>query len=201
MGTVYSLKELAELGAAAKRLGLRVHMDGARFANAVASLDVAPGEIIRAAQVDVLCFGGAKMGLPVGEAVLFFDRRLAADFAYRCKQSGQLASKMRFLTAPWLGLLADSAWLKHARHANAMATRLADELQTIADVELLHPVDANAVFASLPANVHQFLAGRGWKYYTFIGLGSARFMCSWATTPACVDALIDDVRAAVAAGA
>lgn len=201
MGTVYSLEELAELGAAAKRLGLRVHMDGARFANAVASLDIPPGEIIRAAQVDVLCFGGAKIGLPVGEAVLFFDRRLAADFAYRCKQSGQLASKMRFLTAPWLGLLADSAWLKHARHANAMATRLADELQTFADVELLHPVDANAVFASLPANVHQFLAGRGWKYYTFIGLGSARFMCSWATTPACVDALIDDVRAAVAAGA
>jgi threonine aldolase len=200
MGTVYSLGELAELGAAAKRLGLRVHMDGARFANAVAALDVSPGEIIRAGRIDVLCFGGAKIGLPVGEAVLFFDQRLAADFAYRCKQAGQLASKMRFLTAPWLGLLSDSAWLTHARHANAMAARLAKGLRSVPGVELLHPVDANAVFASLPANVHRFLAGRGWKYYTFIGLGSARFMCSWATTPTWVDALIDDVRAAVAAG-
>ncbi|QDT72316.1 threonine aldolase family protein [Lacipirellula limnantheis] len=194
MGTVYSLKELAQLGAAAKRLGLRVHMDGARFANAVASLDAAPGDIIRAAQVDVLCFGGAKIGLPVGEAVLFFDRRLAADFAYRCKQAGQLASKMRFLTAPWLGLLSDSAWLKHARHGNAMAARLAAGLSATPGVDLLHPPDANAVFASLPAAVHQRLNQRGWRYYTFIGLGSARFMCSWATTTAEVDALLHDIR-------
>jgi len=195
MGTVYSLAELAELGAVAKRLGLRVHMDGARFSNAVASLDVPPGEIVRAAQIDVLCFGGAKIGLPIGEAVLFFDRRLAADFAYRCKQAGQLASKMRFLTAPWLGLLAESAWLKHARHGNAMAARLAAGLQQIPGVELLHPTNANAVFASLPGVVHQNLAERGWRYYTFIGLGSARFMCSWATTTAEVDALLSDVRA------
>jgi threonine aldolase len=196
MGTVYSLAELAELGEAAKRLGLRVHMDGARFANAVAALDVPPGEIIRAAQVDVLCLGGAKIGLPVGEAVLFFDRRLAEDFAYRCKQAGQLASKMRFLTAPWLGLLAESAWLKHARHGNAMGARLAGGLSEIAGVQLLHPTDANAVFALLSERVHQHLAKRGWRYYTFIGQGSARFMCSWATTEVEVDALLGDIRAA-----
>ena len=196
MGTVYSLAELAELGATAKRLGLRVHMDGARFANAVAALDVPPGEIVRAAKVDVLCFGGAKIGLPIGEAVLFFDRKLAADFAYRCKQAGQLASKMRFLTAPWLGLLAESAWLKHARHGNAMAARLAESLKKIPGVEILHSTDANAVFASLPDGVHRGLAARGWHYYTFIGPGSARFMCSWATTAAEVEALLRDARAA-----
>jgi threonine aldolase len=200
MGTVYSLAELNELGAAAKRLGLRVHMDGARFANAVASLEVPPGEIVRAAQVDVLCLGGAKIGLPVGEAVLFFDRRLAADFAYRCKQAGQLASKMRFLTAPWLGLLTESAWLRHACQGNAMAARLADGLKDMAGVKLLHPIDANAVFALLPEKVHRHLAERGWRYYTFIGQGSARFMCSWATTVAEVDALLGDVRAATCDG-
>lgn len=200
MGTVYSLAELNELGAAAKRLGLRVHMDGARFANAVATLDVPPGEIVRAAQVDVLCLGGAKIGLPVGEAVLFFDRRLAADFAYRCKQAGQLASKMRFLTAPWLGLLTESAWLRHARQGNAMAARLADGLRDMAGVKLLHPIDANAVFALLPEKVHRHLAERGWRYYTFIGQGSARFMCSWATTVAEVDALLCDIRAATSDG-
>jgi len=200
MGTVYSLAELAQLGATAKRLGLRVHMDGARFANAVASLDVSPGEIVRAAHVDVLCFGGAKMGLPVGEAVLFFDRRLAADFAYRCKQAGQLASKMRFLTAPWLGLLAEGAWLRHARQSNAMAAKLAAGFNETTGVELLHPIDANAVFAVLPEKVHQYLAKRGWRYYTFIGQGSARFMCSWTTTAAEVDALLGDVRTALNAG-
>ena len=196
MGTVYSLAELAELGDAAKRLGLRVHMDGARFANAVASLQAAPGEIVNAGRVDVLCLGGAKIGLPIGEAVLFFDRKLAADFAYRCKQAGQLASKMRFLTAPWLGLLTDSAWLRHARQGNAMAARLAEGLAGIPGVELLHPADANAVFAALSPKVHRHLAERGWKYYTFIGLGSARFMCSWATTEDDVDALLGDIRAA-----
>jgi threonine aldolase len=199
MGTVYTLEELAKLREAAKRLGLRMHMDGARFANAVAALDVSPGDIVRAAGVDVLCLGGAKIGLPVGEAVLFFDRRLAEDFAFRCKQAGQLASKMRFLTAPWLGLLADSAWLKHAQHGNAMAARLADGLSALGGIELLHPTDANAVFAHLPPAVHRRLADRGWRYYTFIGQGSARFMCSWATTIADVDALLGDIRAAIGA--
>lgn len=196
LGTVYTLDELAQLSDAARRHRLRIHMDGARFANAVAALGVEPGEIVRAAQVDVLCLGGAKIGLAVGEAVLFFDRGLAADFAYRCKQAGQLASKMRFLTAPWLGLLADGAWLRHARHGNAMATRLSQGLRAIAGVDLLHATDANAVFAHLPAAVHAALAAQGWRYYTFIGQGSARFMCSWATSEAEVDALLHDIREA-----
>jgi threonine aldolase len=197
LGTVYSLEQLRELGQTARRLRLRVHVDGARFANAVAALDASPAEIIRESSADVLCLGGTKIGLPVGEAVVFFDRKLADDFAYRCKQAGQLASKMRFLTAPWLGLLESDAWLRYARHANQMAARLSRGLQAVGGVQLLYPTEANAVFASLPTDVHEQLSARGWRYYTFIGQGAARFMCSWATTEADVDALLADVRAAV----
>lgn len=107
---------------------------------------------------------------------------------------------MRFLTAPWLGLLAEGAWLRHARQSNAMAAKLAAGFNETTGVELLHPIDANAVFAVLPEKVHQYLAKRGWRYYTFIGQGSARFMCSWTTTAAEVDALLGDVRTALNAG-
>lgn len=195
LGTVYSMAELEELGRLAKRLRLRVHLDGARFANAVAALQASPAEIVRRGQVDVLCLGGTKIGLPVGEAVVFFDCELAHEFAYRCKQAGQLASKMRFLTAPWLGMLRDGAWLRYAARANAMARRLSEGLAAIPGVELMYPTEANAVFASLPAETHQRLQSRGWHYYTFIGQGAARFMCSWATMEAEVDALVSDARA------
>ena len=194
VGTVYRLDEVAAISACAREHGLRVHMDGARFANAVASLDVAPAELTWKVGVDVLCFGGTKMGLPVGEAVVFFDRRLSEDFAYRCKQAGQLASKMRFLSAPWLGILQDDAWLRHARHANAMAQRLAAGLQAVPGAKLMFPVEANSVFCELPPAVLGGLRERGWRFYTFIGAGGARFMCGWDTLPESVDALLADVR-------
>ena len=197
-GLVYSLDEIRAISATCRALGLRLHMDGARFANACASLGCSPAEMTWKAGVDLLCFGGTKNGMAVGEAVIFFDRELAADFDYRCKQAGQLASKMRFLTAPWLGVLTDSVWLKHAAHANAMAQRLSKGLSQIRGVTLLHPTDVNGVFASLPDKCHRTLAERGWKYYTFFGRGSARFMCSWATTEADVDLLLADIRTAIA---
>lgn len=128
-----------------------MHMDGARFANAVASLGCAPKEITWQAGVDVLCFGGTKNGMAVGEAVVFFNRDLAAEFDYRCKQAGQLASKMRYLSAPWVGMLQDGAWLRHARHANTMAEYLEKSLRDLPGVKLLFPRQANAVFAELPA--------------------------------------------------
>ncbi|MFO1344990.1 MAG: low specificity L-threonine aldolase [Rhodocyclaceae bacterium] len=195
VGTVYRPAEVAAIAELAHARGLRVHMDGARFANAVASLGVSPADVTWRAGVDVLCFGGTKMGLPVGEAVVFFDRRLSEDFAYRCKQAGQLASKMRFLSAPWLGMLEGDVWLHHARHANAMARRLADGLATLPGAKLLFPVEANGVFAELPAAAIAGLRTRGWRFYTFIGAGGARFMCAWDTTPARVDALLADLRA------
>jgi threonine aldolase len=194
MGTVYSAGELDAVSETARRLGLRLHMDGARFANAVATLDVSPKEITWKVGVEVLCFGGTKNGMPVGDAIVFFDRELAEDFAYRCKQAGQLHSKMRFIAAPWIGLLESGAWLEHARHANACAQRLEAGLRAVEGVEILAPTEANAVFAQLPGVVEEGLRQRGWRFYTFIGEGGARFMCSWETKEEDVAALLDDVR-------
>jgi len=105
LGTVYTREEIRAIGSRASTFGLRVHMDGARFANAVASLGLLPKEITWQAGVDVLCLGGTKNGTHAGEAVVFFDRDLAREFDYRCKQAGQLCSKMRFLAVPWVGML------------------------------------------------------------------------------------------------
>jgi threonine aldolase len=200
LGTVYSVEEVRAIAAIAKRRHLKLHMDGARFANAVATLGCHPSDITWRAGVDVLCFGGTKNGLPVGEAVVFFDRALSEDFAYRVKQAGQLASKMRFISAPWLGLLENDTWLANARHANAMAQRLYQALRPITGVELLHPPQANAVFAKLPPAAITRLRTEGWRFYEFIAGGGCRFMCSWDTRPESVDALAADIAAASAAG-
>ncbi len=106
-------------------------MDGARFANAVAALGCSPADLSWRAGVDVLCFGGVKNGLAAGEAVLFFDKALAHEFEWRVKQAGQLNSKMRLVAAPWVGLLESDVWLKNARHANAMARRLAERIAKV----------------------------------------------------------------------
>jgi len=194
VGTVYQPDELRAIADTAHELGLRVHMDGARFANAVAGLGLSPADVSWRAGVDVLCFGGTKMGLPVGEAVVFFDRRLSEDFAYRCKQAGQLASKMRFLSAPWLGILENGAWLRHAAHANAMARRLAAGLAEGTGWPALFPVQANGVFVRLPIRIEEGLRARGWLFYNFIGAGGVRLMCGWDTAPETVDRLLDDIR-------
>ena len=193
VGTVYSVDEVRAISAVAKRLGLKIHMDGARFANAVATLGVHPADITWRAGVDVLVFGGTKNGLPVGEAVVFFDKALAEDFAYRLKQAGQLASKMRFISAPWLGLLDDDVWLKNARHANAMAQRFYDHIKDLPQAEVLFEPQANGVFVELPQDVITGLRAKGWLFYTFIGEGGCRFMCSWDLLPETVDRLADDM--------
>ena len=196
LSTVYSIDELAAIGETCRRHDLRLHMDGARFANAVAALGASPREITRDVGVDALCLGGTKNGMGVGEAVVFFDASLAEEFAYRCKQAGQLASKMRYLTAPWVGLLEHGAWLGNARHANAAAARLESGLRGIPGIEVLGERQANAVFARLPADIAEGLRAKGWQFYNFIGAGGCRFMCSWATTDADVDAFLADARAA-----
>lgn len=190
LGTVYTPEEVKAVGETARKLNLLFHMDGARFANAVASLNVAPKEITWQAGVDVLCLGGTKNGLPSGEAIIYFDRKLAEDFAYRCKQAGQLASKMRFISAPWVGILRDDVWLRHAANANARAKQLAAGLQGIEGIEIIAPTEANAVFAELPLRVQKGLRERGWRFYTFIGTGGARFMCPWNTSESDVEALV-----------
>jgi threonine aldolase len=195
VGTVYSLAEQRELASMARHFDLRVHMDGARFANAVVSLGLSPAEVTWRSGVDVLCFGGSKNGLAVGEAVVFFNLELAREFDYRCKQGGQLASKMRFLSAPWVGMLQDGAWLKHARHSNAMAKRLEAAIKDLPGVSVSYPVQTNAVFARIPDPVVESLHQRGWHFYTRVGgWDESRLMCSWDTTPEDVDAFAADLK-------
>src|ERR1700683_5071764 len=129
LGTVYQTHELEAIHEIAQRHGLVMHLDGARFANAVASLGASPKAVTWQTGVDVLCFGGTKLGMANCEAVIFFNRDLAREFDYRCKQAGQLASKMRFLAAGWGWGLGSGGWLKYARHANRCATLLASRFE------------------------------------------------------------------------
>jgi threonine aldolase len=198
LGTVYSVDELAAVGELACRLGLKFHMDGSRFANAVASLGVAPKEITWQVGVDVLCCGGAKNGMALGEAVIFFNRELAAEFDYRCKQAGQLAAKMRFLAAPWVGMLEGDAWLRHAAHANRCARAIEEGALEIPGVRAMFPCQANSVFLEMPPAILEGMRRRGWHFYTFIGSGGARFMCSWETREEDIAALLADLRAVAA---
>lgn len=194
LGTLYDLDELAAIGAIAHHYGLKVHMDGARFANAVAAMNKTPAELTWKNGVDVLCFSGTKNGLAYGEAVLFFDKSLAADFDYRCKQAGQLASKMRFIAAPWVGLLETGAWLSNADHANRCAAYLEQQLLKIAGIELIVPRQANAIFVKLPEATITYLQQRGWRFYTFIGVGGVRLVCSWNTITERIDEFIRDIQ-------
>lgn len=192
-GRVYSLAELDAISEVCKEHNLLLHMDGARLANACASLGCKPAEITWKKGVDVLCFGGTKNGMAVGEAVLFFDRKLAGDFDYRCKQAGQLASKMRFLSAPWVGLLESGAWLRNAEHANRCARYFAKQVENIPGVRLVGPVEANSAFLVAGEDRLNRLRARGWKFYTFIG-GAARIMFAWDTDLARVDTFCRDLK-------
>jgi threonine aldolase len=194
-GTLYSAGEIAAISQLAKNHGLNVHVDGARFANAVAASGMTPAELSWKAGVDVLCCGGTKSGMGFGEAVVFFDRQISAEFAYRSKQAGQLASKMRYLSAPWLAMLKDGAWTRHAQHANVCARNLAKKISAVPGVTIRHPVDVNAIFVDMPEAMHAKLEAAGWHYYRFFG-GSARLMCSWATLEEDIDALVRDVAEA-----
>ncbi|MFO1308154.1 MAG: aminotransferase class V-fold PLP-dependent enzyme [Burkholderiales bacterium] len=198
LGTVYAPAELAALADAAHARGLRVHLDGARFANAVAALGCAPADLAQRAGVDVLAFGGTKNGLPLGEALVFFDAGLADEFARRRKQAGHLVSKMRFLAAPWIATLEGGRWLAHAAHANAMARRLSAALVRVPGTRLVAPTEANGVFVDLPKRTIDGLRERGWRFYVFVGETGCRFMCAWDTRVEDVDRLAGDVAALVA---
>jgi len=193
-GTTYSVDELRTLTEFARSHHLHVHLDGARFSNAVASLGVSPAEITWKAGVDVMSFGLTKLGVGVGEAVVFFDRDLAEELDYRCKQAGQLASKMRFLTAGWCGLLRNNTWIEIARRANAHAQILREQLSLVPGVDLLFPTQANAVFARFPQHVNAAMASKGWHYYELAGIGDSRLMCSWATCKEDIFAFVNDLR-------
>lgn len=193
LGTVYTTDELLAISDGTHRRGLKLHMDGARFANAVVSLNLPPSQITWKAGIDVLCFGGSKNGAPVGEVVVFFDRDLAYEFDYRCKQAGQLCSKMRFLSAPWVGMLRDGAWLKHAGNANRMAELLESELKEKLGITPVVPRQANAVFVDLHPAAAEAMHQKGWIFYNFIAAGGCRLMCSWDTQPDDIHDFIHDL--------
>jgi threonine aldolase len=194
-GTVYTRDEIAALTAVARKYNLAVHMDGARFSNAAAVLQtrdgVSPADFTWRAGVDVLCFGGTKNGMNTSEAVVFFRPELAHEFDYRCKQAGQLASKMRFLSSQWVGMLEDGAWLRHAAHANAMTQKLATALHDRFNIAFTAPPEVNAVFAQIPpAAAHRLLA-RGWHFYNFVGASGFRLMCAWDTQDSDLERFLD----------
>lgn len=198
LGTVYTVDELKAAGELAKKYKLKIHMDGARFANAVAALNVHPSEITWKAGVDVLSFGGTKNGMAYGEAVVFFDRELSKEFDYRCKQAGQLSSKMRFLSAPWIRMLETGAWLENAKNANKSAKLLREKLSALKGIgfpgiSFPYPTEANAVFISMPDMIYEGLKKKGWHFYGFIGNSSYRLMCSWETKEEDINDFIRDL--------
>jgi threonine aldolase len=204
-GTVYTPAEVRAVCECAHELGYRVHMDGARFANAVASLGCDPKAITVEAGVDALSFGGTKNGLAQGEAVLFFKQgdgaaqaRAVEAFPFHRKGTGHLLSKHWFVSAPFAATLADNVWLRNARHANAMARRMERGLRE-AGCGIAHPVEANVVFARMPEHVVAALEESGQAFYA---LGDPadpvrRIMCSFDTTEADVDAFIGTAAGAM----
>lgn len=198
-GTVYRREELAELAAAAHGYGLRVHMDGARFANAVAHLACTPAEASWKCGVDVLSFGATKNGALAAEAVIFFTPELAREFEMRRKRAGHLWSKMRFLSAQLTACFENELWLRHGRHANALATRLAQGLRQHS-IPLLQQVEANEVFAALPQPLIAALRAQGFEFYEWpapahLGSPIVRLVTAYDMVVADVDALLAAVAA------
>jgi threonine aldolase len=186
LGTLYSLEELRALSEHAHARGMLLHIDGARLANAAASLECSLGEV--AAGADVVSLGGTKVGLLAGEAVIVLNPELSGSLLFLRKQSMQLASKMRFVSAQLLALLSDDLWRRAAGHANAMAARLADGVRDV--VETTQEVRANAVFAVLPEGMAGHLQ-QSFKFYVWNEhTREVRWMCSWDTTEEDVDAFV-----------
>lgn len=196
-GTAYTPGHVAELAAVARRHGVGVHMDGARFANALVGLGSTPAELTWKAGVDVLSFGATKNGALAAEAVLVFDAARAADLAFRRKRGGHLFSKMRVLSAQLAAYLADDLWLTHARHANAQAARLAHGLAEVPGARLVHPADANEVFVELPEIVAEGLEADGFRFYRWPGTSgrpTLRLVAAFNTDANDVDAFLASAR-------
>jgi threonine aldolase len=198
-GTVYSLGEVSAIGEFAEQRGLPLHMDGARFANALVQLGCSPARATWQSGVDVLSFGATKNGALAAEVVVFFDMTLAADFDRRRKRAGHLWSKMRFLSAQLLGYLEDEVWLANARQANDMAQRLATGLVGVGAAKLVQKVEANEVFVELPERVVASLEAE-FKFYRWPLHQSAagvaiRLVMSYLTTAPEVDSFLSAVRA------
>ena len=200
MGTAYSTQEVAAIGALARSRGLKLHMDGARFANAVAHLNVTPAEATWKCGVDVLSFGATKAGALAAEAVVFFDPSLAGEFEYRRKRSGHLASKMRFVSVQLQAMLQDDLWLASGAKANALATHLADELKQIPGMEIAYPVETNMVFVRMPVEKAAQIRAGGAEFHDWFpvqkdGTVITRIALAFATPDEHVAKLIELAKA------
>lgn len=184
-GTVYTLSELQKIKAFAKENDLLIHMDGARLANALATLDCSPADLTWRQGVDVLTLGGTKNGAMMAEAVIFFNQTIAKNFAFRHKRAGQLMSKMRFVACQWLALLDNQLWLSNAKHANLMAKKLAD-IFAQHQIYPHWPVEANAVFVELPQKIFEAFVAADIKFYEWHSSTKQlyRFVTSCFTTEA-----------------
>lgn len=194
LGTVYTPEEIGTIAEAAHARGMLLHMDGARLANAAASLDASLASLTSEAGVDALSFGGTKNGLLFGEVAILFNGIDAGRAAFVRKQLMQLASKMRFISAQFEALLTDDLWLRSARHANEMARRLGELISGLDGAELAYPVEANGVFVSLPrpviTSLLEELEGDPPFHVWDRDAGVVRLMCSWDTTPADLERLV-----------
>ncbi|MGO4913962.1 threonine aldolase family protein [Pseudogemmobacter sp. W21_MBD1_M6] len=203
-GTVYSPAQIADLTSIAKGAGLPCHMDGARFTNALVAAGCTPAEMTWKAGIDVLSFGGTKNGLIGVEAVVIFNPEKAWEFELRRKRGGHLVSKHRYLSAQMQAYLQDDLWLQLARQSNAAAARLSNAMLTIKGATLLHPTEANAVFASWPRGGHRRAHAGGAEYFFWPSNQSldgpedapvsARLVCSWSTTDQDIDTFIGLIR-------
>lgn len=193
-GTVYSLQHLRDIADVCRRYGIRLHMDGARFANALVHLGCQPAEMSWRTGVDVLSFGATKNGAMAADAVLVFDPALAASLRMRQKRGGLMFSKHRFLGIQFDAYLADGLWLDLARAANARAAELAVGLARCAQAEILHPVEANEVFVRLPESTLANLEAKGFQFYRRGG-GVIRLVTAYATSPQDVASFVATVAA------
>lgn len=182
LGTVYRPEEILAITRFAHENGLLVHLDGARICNAAAALNTGLRKATRDLGVDVLSFGGTKNGAMFGEAVAFFNPDLARNFKFIRKQGTQLASKMRFIAAQFEALLTDDLWRRNAEHANSMAALLARQVRDMAQIEIVQPVDANAIFAKIPKEHLQSIRQQYFFYVWDEGRSIVRWMTSFDTT-------------------
>lgn len=194
MGAVYRPEEVRALAHFAHEHDMYLHMDGARIANAAACLDIPLVEMTRFAGVDVLSFGATKNGAMAAEAVVFFNRELARDFEYTRKQSMQLMSKMRYVSAQFQAMHSSKLWLQNARHANAMAKLLADEVRKIPEIKITQKVETNAVFAILPPGAIEKLQRRYFFYTWDAAKNEVRWMTAYNTTEKDIEQFVSAIR-------
>lgn len=195
-GTIYRPKEIAAIGAVARKHKLALHLDGARFANALVTLGCSPADMTWRAGVDAVSFGATKNGALAAEAIVIFDKAKAVELGYRRKRGGQLWSKLRYISAQVEAYLEDDLWLDNARHANKLAAQLAKGINQMPGVKILYPVEANEIFVEFAAPVRQGLEQDGFLFYSGMGPGGkiSRLVTAWDSEPAHVEAFIASAK-------